>query len=230
MSEINTSHQERLQSLYLYRKETDKNEPEGTSSRIARRSYTDNANYVNDLIQENTLLSEQLKGQLKDGLITDVYNRAAFEEFFLKEIAESKRQNKPFMLLFFDLDNFKKINDTIDHLAGDKALKVFGNLLNKKFREEDIISRYGGDEFTVITKEVKKNGNIKIIEDKCLEIEKEYKNDLIHIFDDQEKLIDSIGVSFGLSLWEENFDMKRMIGEADIDMYERKNKKKDEQK
>lgn len=230
MSEINSSHEGRLQKLYVYRKETDRNEPEGTSRRIAMRSLTDNGNYVNGLIQENTLLLEQLKGQLKDGLITDVYNRAAFEEFFLKEIAETKRQNNPFMLLFFDLDNFKKINDTLDHLAGDKALKVFGNLLNKKFREEDIISRYGGDEFTVLTKEVKEKDNIKIMEDKCLELEEEYKKSLINIFEGQEKLVDSIGVSFGISLWEKGFDMKKMIGEADLDMYERKNKKKDEQK
>lgn len=81
MSEIQTSHQERLQSLYVYRKEIDINEPEGTAGRISIRSHTDNANYINGLTQEISLLGEQLKHQLKDGL-TGVYNKAAFEEFF----------------------------------------------------------------------------------------------------------------------------------------------------
>lgn len=228
MSEIKTSFEERLQNLYEYRKEIDLKDPEGVTDRVARRSHSDNANYIKELNDEICLLLEQSKQQLRDKL-TGVYNKASFEEFFQKEIAEAERHKKPFVLLFLDIDNFKIINDTFGHLVGDKALKIFGNLLTSNFRKEDVISRYGGDEFTVITKEYREK-NESIIEGKCLNVEKEFKESLNNIFVGQHDVLDKVGVSIGISKWREGFDMNKMIAEADGDMYDRKNKGKNEQK
>lgn len=126
------------------------------------------------------------------------------------------------------MDNFKSINDTFGHLAGDEALKVFGTLLTTKFREEDIISRYGGDEFTVIAKGAK--SEVSEIENKCFKIENDYKKYLQETFKDQKEVVNNMGVSYGISIWEEGFDMNRMIAEADLNMYNRKNIKKNGQK
>ncbi len=62
----------------------------------------------------------------------------------------SHRQHHPLTLLFFDLDNFKQINDQFGHAAGDRALQLFAAQLQKTFRESDVIARISGDEFTVL--------------------------------------------------------------------------------
>jgi len=71
-----------------------------------------------------------------------------------------KRHNKDYAIVFFDLDHFKNINDTYGHEAGDKVLASFGQLVKKYTRTEDIIGRYGGEEFIAIITETDKKGAI----------------------------------------------------------------------
>lgn len=82
-----------------------------------------------------------------DGL-TGVTNRKGFDKILNERI--SLKQSK-FSLIMIDLDYFKEINDTYGHLVGDEALKDISNILVDTFRQNDIIARYGGDEFCVIT-------------------------------------------------------------------------------
>lgn len=82
--------------------------------------------------------------------LTGLYNRRYLEESLGREITRAQRRKSSLGIIMMDVDFFKNINDTYGHEAGDAVLKVLGNLLQFRVRGEDIICRYGGDEFTII--------------------------------------------------------------------------------
>ncbi len=88
--------------------------------------------------------------------LTGLLSRGAFQELFEQEISRAKRHKHNVTLIFFDLDNFKEVNDTHGHLAGDATLKQVGKILIESKRMEDIACRYGGDEFIVLLPETDK--------------------------------------------------------------------------
>jgi len=82
--------------------------------------------------------------------LTDLYNRRGFFMMAEQQIKIANRMRRGFLLLFADLDNLKVINDTFGHTEGDKALIDIAGILRSTFRESDIISRIGGDEFAMV--------------------------------------------------------------------------------
>jgi diguanylate cyclase (GGDEF)-like protein len=84
---------------------------------------------------------------VRDGL-TGLYNRRVLEEIL--SVEESKRTPSPLAILILDIDNFKTINDTFGHPAGDRVLSVLGKLLQDNCRKENIVARYGGEEFAIL--------------------------------------------------------------------------------
>lgn len=115
--------------------------------------------------------SEQLRGQLRrleqdtfdlrrqvaqthqqalSDPLTGLPNRRAFDERIAQEWARWKRFGEPLALLVWDVDDFKKINDTFGHKAGDKALVMIAKLLRERLRETDFIARFGGEELVVL--------------------------------------------------------------------------------
>ena len=82
--------------------------------------------------------------------LTDLRNRYFHELQLRKTVSKSKRRKIPLSLMMMDLDNFKRINDTHGHLAGDSVLKAFAQILKSQTRDTDRCSRYGGDEFVVL--------------------------------------------------------------------------------
>ena len=97
--------------------------------------------------------SIQLQEKADTDLLTSLNNKLATERK-IKEYMEDNRDTQSAMLLL-DIDNFKKINDTLGHAFGDEVLRVFGNHIGSVFRVTDIIGRTGGDEFTVFLKDLK---------------------------------------------------------------------------
>jgi diguanylate cyclase (GGDEF)-like protein len=82
--------------------------------------------------------------------LTGLSNRRGFESLAQHAMNFCRRLNKPATMLFFDLDNFKQINDQYGHAEGDLALKTFSDILKHAFRNSDVIARLGGDEFVVL--------------------------------------------------------------------------------
>jgi diguanylate cyclase (GGDEF)-like protein len=78
--------------------------------------------------------------------LTGLLNRRAFEN----RVHALVRANEPFALAMGDLDHFKRLNDTHGHDAGDRALRLFARVLQRSLRAEDVVSRYGGEEFVVV--------------------------------------------------------------------------------
>lgn len=103
----------------------------------------------NPLIIEIAIYMETLKTTLIDNL-TGLYNNRYMEKSFKTEIKRSLRYRNKFSVMFLDLDNFKIYNDTYGHLNGDLALKNASFRMLSDLRAEDIMCRYGGEEFVVI--------------------------------------------------------------------------------
>jgi len=93
----------------------------------------------------------QLESLAKHDPLTRLPNRAYFHESALRTLNSSDRENKPAALLYFDLNGFKKVNDTYGHLIGDQLLKQVSKRMAEVVRDSDMLARLGGDEFVVIT-------------------------------------------------------------------------------
>lgn len=101
-------------------------------------------------ITEKKITEERVFHLAHYDILTDLPNRAAFQDLLSRELLHAKRQNTQMALLFMDLDNFKRINDTSGHQVGDELLKQVANRMRETVREDDTVSRLGGDEFTVL--------------------------------------------------------------------------------
>jgi diguanylate cyclase (GGDEF)-like protein len=98
----------------------------------------------------NLRLMRELESLSRIDALTGVMNRRVFDEALRREAARAERYGHPLSLALFDLDNFKNINDTYGHPAGDGVLRIFARRAEKAFREADAIHRYGGEEFAVL--------------------------------------------------------------------------------
>ncbi len=90
---------------------------------------------------------------VKDGL-TGCYNKKYFIDRIETDFAYAKRHRTPLTLLIFDIDHFKKINDTHGHPTGDHVLKELAALVKRTVRNEDVLARFGGEEFVVLMRDV----------------------------------------------------------------------------
>jgi two-component system cell cycle response regulator len=86
---------------------------------------------------------------IQDGM-TGIHNKRYFTEFLDREIAVCSRHGHPLTLVMFDVDHFKKVNDTHGHLAGDAVLKDLAARIRPRIRREDLFARYGGEEFACV--------------------------------------------------------------------------------
>jgi len=105
--------------------------------------------------------------------LTGLPNRILFSKEIQQSIVEHTQNKKEFALLFFDLDRFKGINDSLGHNIGDKVLQIIANRLKESLRKNSFISRLGGDEFVVILKDIKSNNDIVLVAQRILNVVKE---------------------------------------------------------
>lgn len=109
-------------------------------------------NKIEVIKQINFMYSRTKYLSLTDEL-TGLSNRRFFEETFEKEFLRAQRYNNKLTLVMFDIDYFKKVNDTYGHQCGDYILKEVSNAALQTFRKTDMVFRFGGEEFVVILTE-----------------------------------------------------------------------------
>ena len=157
-------------------------------------------------------LTRQLSYQASHDLLTGLYNRRKFEENLEEILMNVREEDRNHTLFYLDLDNFKIVNDTCGHVAGDELLKQLPALFNEVLRSGDIIARLGGDEFGIILEncEIRQASNIA---NKIRQKIKDYR----FIWDDRTF---EIGVSIGLTaINSDNCEMSRLLSEADVACY-----------
>jgi two-component system, cell cycle response regulator len=109
-----------------------------------------------DSLDEN-FQRQMYESALRDGL-TKIFNKKYFLDRLESEFAYAQRHKTPLSLVMFDIDHFKKINDTYGHLAGDAALVALSKTVTGVIRQEDVFARYGGEEFAVISRGIDLKG------------------------------------------------------------------------
>ena len=157
--------------------------------------------------------SNILEYQASHDKLTGLFNRNKFDEIFAKEIKRTKRYKNELSVIIFDIDNFKMVNDTYGHQIGDEVLKEISKIALDNVREQDITTRWGGEEFFILLPQTNLSGAV-IVANK---IRISTQN---HIF--TEKSL-KITASFGVTQFcIENDDEKTIITRADELLYEAK--------
>jgi polar amino acid transport system substrate-binding protein len=171
--------------------------------------------YFNFKLKKEIKKRKEIEKQLselanKDGL-TNIYNRRRIEELCEIEIIRNKRYKSDLSIIFFDINDFKDINDNIGHHLGDEVLIKISDIINKNIRNIDFIGRWGGDEFLIILPQTTLSQTKNIVcnlENLLKEIE----------------FSDSITVtcSFGIANYEKGDTLDSLLKKADESMYEQK--------
>jgi diguanylate cyclase (GGDEF)-like protein len=175
---------------------------------------------VNLILQGcSVALSRQLKIEnLKDAAVIDpltgCYNRREFESQLKRNIAGAIRHKSDLSVFMFDLDHFKKVNDTYGHLAGDKVLQAVAGLVQKNMRTGDILARYGGEEFIAILPETDKVKAMELADRLRIKISN------IRIVHDGDVI--EVTASFGVSELDPRAEITKIIQDVDTMLYKAK--------
>lgn len=174
---------------------------------------------TSDLVRANerlsTLNKELAEISITDGL-TQIYNRQYFMERIKQEVKRASRYGTHASLLMFDIDHFKKVNDTYGHQTGDAVLAAFARLILDSLRETDLFARYGGEEFSLIAMAMDRAEAVQLAERMRQKVE---AAEFVH---NGNRL--KVTVSIGVSTWQpeikENFE--ELIRRADEALYRAK--------
>jgi len=145
----------------------------------------------------------------KDAL-TNIFNRRRIEEICEEELNRCKRYDISFSIIFFDINDFKIINDLLGHHSGDDVLIKIANAISKNIRKTDYLGRWGGDEFLIILPQT----NISQIKTIISTLEKSLQNIDFNL----EKNIKAT-CSFGFAEYEKGDDLDSLLRKADESMY-----------
>jgi diguanylate cyclase (GGDEF)-like protein len=160
-------------------------------------------------------MKKQLQYLATHDSLTGIPNRYYLEELLQRAIEDAKR-GKTSALLFIDMDNFKLVNDTYGHAAGDEVLVSLTNILNGELRRGDILARLGGDEFAVLLEDV-------TVEDATLIAEKlRSVVDASELYLAVQKYSFNLSISIGIVLVDGALDSQKLLSYADTALYSAK--------
>ena len=181
----------------------------------------DEAGYIRAIIaivqdiNERKLLEDKLESMAHYDALTGLPNRALFFDRLSQAIAQTRRSQGQFALMFVDLDGFKAVNDTFGHDTGDALLKAVAEHLLECVRESDTVARLGGDEFVVLVADVKSINTLAQVAQKILDT-------LALSYDLGPQRIHSTA-SIGVSVYpDDHADPDLLLQYADNAMYEAK--------
>ncbi|MBE9568468.1 MAG: EAL domain-containing protein [Proteobacteria bacterium] len=163
-------------------------------------------------VSHNRRLTRQLSHQASHDLLTGLYNRRKFEEYLEEILLNVREENRQHSLFYLDLDNFKIVNDTCGHIAGDELLKQLPALFHTILRSGDLVARLGGDEFGIILENCELKQAVSIA-NKIREKIKGYR----FVWDDRTF---EIGVSIGvIAINSMNAEISHVLSSADLACY-----------
>ncbi len=163
--------------------------------------------------KNRTTLEKHRKKALQDPL-TELPNREAYNERATAEVQRWQRYCRPLSVAIFDIDHFKRINDTFGHQAGDRVIKVIGRSIAKRLREVDFFCRYGGEEFVALMPETDSKTALSVLEkvrESIANASFNYKDQPI-----------TITVSVGLTEFKSGDDLEAAFERADQALYSAK--------
>ncbi len=130
-----------------------------------KRHYEAQLQELNDRMSNLRQDLVAAREKMKRDSLTGAYNRRAFDTAIQQSLNVNFILNQPVTLIMIDVDNFKTINDTYGHAAGDEVLRALGDCLTRSFiRKSDLVARYGGDEFAVILNDTNARNAAPVIE------------------------------------------------------------------
>ena len=163
-----------------------------------------------ELQRANEILSQL---SITDGL-TKLHNHRYFQDHLTREIKRVSRTGSPLSLILIDIDDFKQLNDTHGHAAGDEVLVSLASIMNDSARESDLIARYGGEEFVILMPNTDLPGAVHLAEKVRMAVESTRL-----IIGDNMKPID-ITISLGVAVYDGN--RREFFAEADRALYQAK--------
>ncbi len=194
-----------------------KTELEKQQRQILQTKLSNMSAQVEQLEQQSQSFEKRIKEQqaksLQDAL-TKLGNRAAFDEHFAKEMVRFHHKAFDLAITVLDLDDFKRINDTYGHTAGDKTLQVIANTLKKVVGDDAFIGRYGGEEFVLVYSGVDKvtiMNKLNVLRKKVAGLPFTFKNNRV-----------SITLSIGVSLVRKDDNVHSSFERADTALYQAK--------
>lgn len=158
---------------------------------------------------------EKLSFLVQHDALTSLPNRVLLEDRLSRAVSHARRNRRKLAVLFLDLVDFKKVNDSIGHQAGDQMLKLVAQRLSACVRAEDTVARLGGDEFVVLLEEIGDQDNVSLVAAKILE-----SLSRPAVLEGQEV---SIGSSIGISFYPaDGEEPDELVRHADVAMYQAK--------
>jgi len=175
------------------------------------------ARFINGALETLTQRQDELSHQASHDMLTGLYNRAEFDRRLHESLSHLKSNDYTATLFYMDLDQFKIINDTCGHVAGDELLRQISQTLKNELRESDFIARLGGDEFGVLLPGCTSTDASKLAT-KLLKAVRKFH------FSWQGKVF-QIGVSIGVvPLTSETQSVNNVLSHADVACYAAKEK------
>jgi len=145
--------------------------------------------------------------------LTNIANRRRINELLNIEYQRAERYQSVFSIVMFDIDHFKKINDTYGHLVGDEVLKDLAKLVKQSIRKTEMVGRWGGEEFILILTETDQNAAFAVAE----KIRHTIANSNFN------GLKETLTCSFGITEFNPNTSLEEMVEQADKALYQAKN-------
>ncbi len=149
--------------------------------------------------------------------LTGLHNRGWLDDMFDREIRRSERDDLTLCLMMIDVDHFKKYNDEYGHLVGDHVLVSVGECIRKPLRPNDLVARFGGEEFSVLLPETSLDNALTIAERLRERVDMADHGEL------DGKKIPGATVSIGVAEYRPGDSLETMIAAADVAMYHAKN-------
>ena len=172
--------------------------------------------YSNLVIADSLEMQHKYQQFATIDALTGLHNRGWMDDMFEREIRRSERDGLTPCMLMIDVDHFKNFNDEYGHLAGDRALVVIGESIRKPLRPNDLVARFGGEEFAVLLPETSLENAITIAERLRERVCEAALGDI------NGQALPKVTVSIGVAEYRSGGSLEAMIASADVAMYQAK--------